>query len=138
MTGDKETAAVAGQSASNAATDLAPRACARRAFILGAAGASLAAGGLISRSAPARGAESSRAAPALFAYIGCFTSAQRKAHAKGISVYRIDQTGKWTLVQTLETVPNPQFIAFDRQHAPIFAQSRTFPGFAASESVNGS
>jgi hypothetical protein len=57
----------------------------------------------------------------LFAYIGCFTSAQRNARAKGISVYRIDQAGAWTLVQTLETVPNPQFIAFDRQQKFLYS-----------------
>jgi hypothetical protein len=121
MTGDRETAAVAGQSGSDAATDLAAQGCARRAFILGAAGASLAAGGWISRAEPARAAESPRAASALFAYIGCFTSAQRNARAKGISVYRIDQTGTWALVQTLETVPNPQFIAFDRQRKFLYS-----------------
>ena len=121
MTGDRETAAVAGQSASDAATDLAPQGCARRAFILGAAGASLAAGGWISRAEPARAAESPRAASPLFAYIGCFTSAQRNARAKGISVYRIDQSGTWTLAQTLETVPNPQFIAFDRQQKFLYS-----------------
>jgi hypothetical protein len=82
MTGDRETAAVAGQSASDAAADLAPRDSARRAFILGAAGASLAAGGLISRAETARGAEPPQAVSPLFAYIGCFTSAQRNARAK--------------------------------------------------------
>ena len=125
MTGDRETAAVAGQSASDAATDLAPQGCARRAFILGAAGASLAAGGWISRAEPARGAESPRAVSPLFAYIGCFTSAQRNARAKGISVYRIDQSGTWTLAQTLETVPNPQFNRIrSAAEIPIFGSRR--------------
>jgi 6-phosphogluconolactonase len=83
----------------------------RRTFLLGAAGgmATLAVGGA------AMAAESTGTAFPAFAYIGCFTSATRKASAKGISVYRIDQGGDWTLQQTLETVPNPQFIAFDRQ-----------------------
>jgi 6-phosphogluconolactonase len=94
---------------------LTPKGGARRTFLSGAAGgmATLAAGGLISAGRNASAAESTGAAFSGFAYIGCFTSATRQASAKGISVYRIDQGG-WTLLQTLETVPNPQFIAFDR------------------------
>jgi 6-phosphogluconolactonase len=92
----------------------------RRAFLLGAAGASLAAGRLISAGGPVSAAESKPAAPML-AYIGCFTSAQRQAHSKGISVYRIDPAGAWTFVQMLETLPNPQFIAFDRTQRFLYS-----------------
>jgi 6-phosphogluconolactonase (cycloisomerase 2 family) len=95
---------------------------ARRTFLLGAAGgmATLAAGRLL---APGRAsaAESAGAVFPLFAYIGCFTSASRQASAKGISVFRIDQGGAWMLVQTLETVANPQFIAFDRQQRFLYS-----------------
>src|SRR4029077_10020849 len=66
-------------------------------------------------------AESTGVASPLFAYVGCFTTARRKALGKGISVYRIDGGGAWTLLQTLETVPNPQFIAFDRQHRFLYS-----------------
>lgn len=97
---------------------LMPQGTSRRVFLLGAAGTALAAGGLVARRAAA--AEGGEAAP-LFAYIGCFTSEQRKAHAKGISVYRIDTNGSWSLVQMLETRPNPQFIAFDRQHNFLYS-----------------
>ena len=56
------------------------------------------------------------AASPRFAYIGCFTTAERKARGKGISVYQIDPaTASWTLLQVLETPPNPQFISFDRE-----------------------
>src|SRR5438105_8651970 len=119
MTPDKETVAD-GERAPRADNTLTPQGGARRAFLLGAAGASLAAGGLIRAEGPASGAESKPAAP-LFAYIGCFTSAQRQAHSKGISVYRIDPTGTWTLVQMLETLPNPQFIAFDRTQRFLYS-----------------
>ena len=90
----------------------------RRRFLLGAAGsmAALAAGGLV----PADAAESTPAG-SLLAYVGCFTSARRKAEGKGISVYRIDRDGGWTLLQTLETVPNPQFIAFDRARRFLYS-----------------
>jgi 6-phosphogluconolactonase len=98
-----------------------PKGGARRTFLLGAAGgmATFAAGIPARRDASA--AESTGAAFPGFAYIGCFTSATRNASAKGISVYRIDQGGDWTLLQTLETVPNPQFIAFDRQQKYLYS-----------------
>jgi 6-phosphogluconolactonase len=91
----------------------------RRSFLLGAAGsmAALATGGLV----PAAAAESTPADFPLFAYVGCFTSARRKAEGKGISVYRIDRGGGWTLLQTLETLPNPQFIAFDRMRRFLYS-----------------
>ena len=116
------TAVVDGLRAGNAANGLTPEGGARRTFLLGAAGgmATLAAGGLIPAGKGANAAESTGAVP-LFAYIGCFTSTTRNASAKGISVYRIDQGGAWTLLQTLETVPNPQFIAFDRQQRFLYS-----------------
>jgi 6-phosphogluconolactonase len=96
---------------------------ARREFLLGAASgmATLAAGGLIAGVRSAAAADATSGAFPAFAYIGCFTSAARKASAKGISVYRIEQSGAWTLQQTLETVPNPQFIAFDRQQRFLYS-----------------
>jgi 6-phosphogluconolactonase (cycloisomerase 2 family) len=101
---------------------LTPAGGARRTFLLGAAGGmvTLAAGGLIARR-DASAAESTGAAFPAFAYIGCFTSTTRKASAKGISVFRIDEGGEWTLRQTLETVPNPQFIAFDRAQRFLYS-----------------
>ena len=89
----------------------------RRVFLLGAAAA---AGGLLAAPRPAAAAESGEAAP-LFAYIGCFTSERRKAHSKGISVYRIDANRSWSLVQMLETRPNPQFIAFDQRQKFLYS-----------------
>src|SRR5579864_7665286 len=119
MTRSMKTAAI-GERISRANDALTSQGTARRVFLLGAAGASLAAGGMISARGPASGAESRPAAP-LFAYVGCFTSEQRKAHSKGISVYRIDAGGAWTLVQMLETLPNPQFIAFDRTQRFLYS-----------------
>jgi 6-phosphogluconolactonase len=92
----------------------------RRTFLQGAAGgmATLAAGGLL---AARQDAAAQGAGGALFAYIGCFTTERRQAKGKGISVYRIDPAGAWTHLQTLETVPNPQFIAFDRQKRFLYS-----------------
>jgi hypothetical protein len=96
------------------ASGLTPDPSDRRSFLLGTAGgiATLAVGMPVFAAEPA--------AP-LFAYIGCFTTERRKAKGKGISLYRIDPGGGWTLLQTLETVPNPQFIAFDRDRKFLYS-----------------
>jgi 6-phosphogluconolactonase len=96
-----------------------PQSAARRRFLKGAAGgiAALAAGRLGSAFA----AEPTAPAAPLMAYVGCFTSGERKAQGKGISAYRIASDGTWTLVQTQETLPNPQFIAFDRDQRFLYA-----------------
>src|ERR1700760_738637 len=116
------TSVIDARRAGNSADGLSRVGGARRDFLLGAAGmATLAAGGLIAAARRASAAESTGAASPLFAYVGCFSSPTRKASGKGISVYRIDPDGAWTLLQTLETVPNPQFIAFDRQQRFLYS-----------------
>jgi len=53
-------------------------------------------------------------ATALFAYVGAFTTPDRKGHGGGINVYRVDPTsGAWTHEQLLEIV-NPSFLTLDR------------------------
>jgi 6-phosphogluconolactonase len=105
------------------ASGLPSEATARRSFLLGAAGgmASLATGGLISAMKPASAEGPTATAAPLFAYVGCFTTDRRRAKGKGISQYRVDSDGMWTLLQTLETVPNPQFIAFDHQRKFLYS-----------------
>src|SRR6476646_5742263 len=50
-----------------------------------------------------------------FAYVGCFTTAKRKARGRGIAQYKIDPaTGKWTFVEACSVIPNPSYIAIDR------------------------
>jgi len=73
---------------------------ARRTFLLRTAGgmATLAAGGLIAAGKQASAAEPAGAGAPLLAYVGCFTTARRKAQGKGISVHRIDPDGAWTLL----------------------------------------
>lgn len=50
----------------------------------------------------------------VFAYVGCRTTKERGARGKGISVYRIDDRGVWTLVQLVEGLVNPSYLCFDR------------------------
>jgi 6-phosphogluconolactonase (cycloisomerase 2 family) len=125
MTPEKKTAAVVdGQRAGSSINGLTPDGGDRRTFLLGAASgmATFAAGGLIAAGRDAAAAEATGSASPLFAYVGCFTTERRKALGKGISVYRIDPGGgAWTLVQTLPTVANPQFIAFDRQKRNLYS-----------------
>ena len=58
----------------------------------------------------------------MFAYVGCFTTAHRKARGRGISVYRIDaSSGTWSLIEVFETIPNPGYVALDSKHRFLYA-----------------
>jgi 6-phosphogluconolactonase len=60
-------------------------------------------------------------ATALFAYVGAFTSQERKGHGGGINVYRVDPaSGAWSHEQLLEIV-NPSFLALDRAQRFLYA-----------------
>ncbi|MBM3526210.1 MAG: lactonase family protein [Alphaproteobacteria bacterium] len=55
----------------------------------------------------------------MFAYVGSFTTANRKARGNGINVFRVDPaTGAWTHVQHVGDLVNPSFLALshDRRH----------------------
>jgi 6-phosphogluconolactonase len=109
--------------AARPASRLSLEATVRRSFLLGAASGmtSLAIGGSILPSKLASAQVPAPGAASLLAYVGCFTTGGREAKGKGISLYRVDPDGAWTLLQTLETVPNPQFIAFDRQQRFLYS-----------------
>jgi 6-phosphogluconolactonase len=48
---------------------------------------------------------------AIFAYVGCYTTAQRYARGDGIHVYRVDpETGGWTHLQHVGGLVNPSFL----------------------------
>jgi len=57
----------------------------------------------------------------LFAYVGAFTTPERKGHGGGINVYRVDPTsGAWTHEQLLEIV-NPSFLTLDRAQRFLYS-----------------
>ncbi len=57
-----------------------------------------------------------------YAYVGCRTTKERNARGEGISVYEIDeQTGKWKLLQCLETEPNPSYQTIDSQKRFLYS-----------------
>jgi 6-phosphogluconolactonase (cycloisomerase 2 family) len=58
--------------------------------------------------------------PARFAYVGAFTTAQRKGHGDGITVFRLGADSAWTHEQTL-AIANPSFFALDRDHRRLYA-----------------
>ena len=93
----------------------------RRDFLGGAVGvmAAVAAGGC----APMAGSTMSSPGQSVpkFAYVGCYTTKERKGNGEGINVYQVDAaTGNWTHVQLLKDV-NPSFLTFDRQKRALYS-----------------
>jgi len=61
-------------------------------------------------------------AGALYAYVGCYTTAQRSARGDGIHVYRINaQTAEWTHVQHVGDLVNPSFLAISRDQRHLYS-----------------
>lgn len=57
----------------------------------------------------------------MFAYVGCYTTPDRKGRGEGITVYGIDpDSGVWARVQLLADVPNPSFLAVDRDQRVLY------------------
>jgi 6-phosphogluconolactonase (cycloisomerase 2 family) len=60
-------------------------------------------------------ARAQRRGGALYAYVGCYTTAQRYARGDGIHGYRVDpETGAWTHVQRVGDLVNPSFLVMSR------------------------
>jgi 6-phosphogluconolactonase len=58
----------------------------------------------------------------VFAYAGCYTTAQRHAHGDGIHVYRMDrQTGAWTHIQHVGNLVNPSFLIVSRDQRFLYS-----------------
>ena len=61
-------------------------------------------------------------AGALYAYVGCYTTAQRSARGDGIHVYRVDlRTAEWTHVQHFGDLVNPSFLAISRDQRHLYS-----------------
>src|SRR5258708_15190633 len=47
----------------------------------------------------------------MFAYVGCYTTPDRRGRGEGIAIYRMDtQSGDWTHLETVTGIPNPSFL----------------------------
>jgi 6-phosphogluconolactonase len=58
----------------------------------------------------------------MFAYVGSFTTAQRKARGDGIHVYRMDgTTGAWSHLQHFGDLTNPSFLALSRDQRFLYS-----------------
>jgi 6-phosphogluconolactonase (cycloisomerase 2 family) len=67
-------------------------------------------------------AQPNRAAGVLYAYVGCYTTAQRYARGDGIHVYRVAQeTGAWTHVQHVGSLVNPSFLVLRRDQRYLYS-----------------
>jgi 6-phosphogluconolactonase len=72
--------------------------------------------------APAFAQPVSAQARAAYAYVGSFTSAQRKARGNGINVYRIDtNTGAWSHVQHVGDLVNPSFLVLSKDQRALYS-----------------
>jgi 6-phosphogluconolactonase len=92
-----------------------------RRTVLKVVGAIAAAGPAALHGGPAEAQLPANRATALFAYVGAFTTPERKGHGGGINVYRVDPaSGAWSHEQLLETV-NPSFLALDRAQRFLYA-----------------
>jgi len=100
----------------------------RRRVLLQGAAALAAVGGTALGGAPAGAQPRTNAPPVkpkspgvMFAYVGAFTTPERKGHGDGINVYRMDAaSGGWTHVQLVPVV-NPSFLAADRQQRFLYS-----------------
>ncbi|HTP35721.1 MAG TPA: lactonase family protein [Candidatus Acidoferrales bacterium] len=67
-------------------------------------------------------AQSARTAGPLFAYVGCYTTAQRYARGDGIHVYRVEEgPGAWTHVQRAGDLVNPSFLIAARDGRHLYS-----------------
>jgi 6-phosphogluconolactonase len=58
----------------------------------------------------------------MFAYVGSFTTAQRKARGDGIHVYRVDPaSGMWTHVQHIGDLVNPSYFALSHDQRVLYS-----------------
>src|SRR5215472_4276941 len=95
--------------------------CINRRIVLKAGAALAVAGRALLRGGHAEAQPRANGKTALMAYVGAFTTPERKGHGGGINVYRVDPaSGTWTHKQLLEVV-NPSFLALDRAQRFLYA-----------------
>jgi 6-phosphogluconolactonase len=89
--------------------------------LLASAAAMLAAALLGAQTGPAA-AQTPSETSAMYAYVGSFTTAQRKARGDGIHVYRVDPaTGAWTHVQHIGDLVNPSYLALSHDQRFLYS-----------------
>src|SRR5215475_7683221 len=67
-------------------------------------------------------AQQPAAARPIYAYVGSFTSAERKARGNGINVFRMDPTtGAWTHIQQVGELVNPSFLVLSKDQRALYS-----------------
>ena len=64
-------------------------------------------------------------------YVGCRTTKERNARGKGISVYRLDGDGGFTLQQIVEGLVNPSYLCFDVEKRFLYSVHGDFSEVSA-------
>jgi 6-phosphogluconolactonase (cycloisomerase 2 family) len=58
----------------------------------------------------------------MYAYVGCYTTRERKGHGDGISVYRVDpRSGGFRHIQLVTGLENPSFLAIDKTGTCLYS-----------------
>src|SRR5271168_3142487 len=57
----------------------------------------------------------------MFAYVGCFTTDERKSRGEGINVYRLNAAGGWKHVQLVSDLVNPSFLILNANHTTLYS-----------------
>jgi 6-phosphogluconolactonase (cycloisomerase 2 family) len=92
-----------------------------RRLVLKAGAALAAAGPAVLRGGHAEAQPRTNRETVLVAYVGAFTTPERKGHGGGINVYRVNPTsGAWTHEQLFE-IANPSFLALDRAQRFLYS-----------------
>jgi 6-phosphogluconolactonase len=84
----------------------------------------LAGAGAFLLAAPAAAQQPAASPPtgAAYAYVGSFTSAERKARGNGINVYKMDTaTGAWSHVQQVGELVNPSFLVLSKNQRALYS-----------------
>jgi 6-phosphogluconolactonase len=72
--------------------------------------------------APMPAAAQTPSGSSMYAYVGSFTTADRKARGDGIHVYRVDPaTGGWTHVQHVANLVNPSYLALSHDQHVLYS-----------------
>jgi len=96
-----------------------PGALGRRQFLGGVAGVIAAGAG---PTMPRADAQGKGGGPAMFVFVGCYTTKERKARGEGINVYRMDpSSGTWTHLALVKDLVNPSWLTLDRQQRVLYS-----------------
>lgn len=89
---------------------------------LPASAAALMVAALLGVQAAPAAAQNAPGTASMYAYVGSFTTAQRKARGDGIHVYRADPaTGAWTHLQHIGGLVNPSYLALSHDQRTLYS-----------------